>query len=94
MDQFYVKYRYAQYFNSFYAWVDIKLTIDKSRYNNVQAVFSIIYKDIGLDDKYFKIESGKAASAMIKWNTIDDHSSLCEGCFYPKVLHNKSLNII
>jgi hypothetical protein len=94
MDQFYVEYRYAQHFCSFYAWIDIQLTINKSRHDNVPAIFSTIYNDIGLDDKFFKIESGRAASAMINWNTIDDHTSRCDGCFPPEELRNKSRNVI
>jgi hypothetical protein len=66
MDQFLVEYRYAQHYSSFFAWVDIQLTIPKSQHDNVQAIFSTICNDIGLDDKFFKIDSGKVTSAVIK----------------------------
>jgi hypothetical protein len=65
MDRLYVEYRYAPHFHRLDAGVDIQLTFDKSQYDNLQAVFSTICDDIGLNDKYFKIESGRAASAMI-----------------------------
>lgn len=94
MDQFHAEYRYAQHSNSVYSWVDIQITIDKSRHDNVQTIFSTISDDIGLDDKFFKIYSGKEASAIIKWNSIDDHTSCCEGCFSPEALRNRSMNVI
>jgi hypothetical protein len=86
MDQFLVEYRYSQHYDKFHAWVDIQLTLDKLQDDNVIDVFSTICDDAGLDDNYFQIESGRAASAMIKLGTLDGHSSCCRGCYTPEVV--------
>jgi hypothetical protein len=63
------------------AWVVINLTIDQSKYDDIKVRFFGVCNCLGLNNNYFKFESGKRASAMINLEAMEGHSCRYTGYF-------------